>query len=100
MELANSNYECMYTCPRDIKDRKVIDFLRTPLISEHHTVSAYFFSILGKTAPPPTPYLRPCPVPGYIANPLHTVVFENAVNYMATSYSLAQSPLFRTLSIT
>jgi len=53
--------------PRDIKNRRVIDFLRTPLISAHHTVSAYFFNIPGKTTPPPTPYLRPCPMPGHTA---------------------------------
>jgi len=70
-ELANSKY----TCPRDIKDRRVIDFLRTSLISEHHIVSAYFFNIPGKTAPP---HALPPAVPGHIANTLHAVVFEKA----------------------
>jgi hypothetical protein len=77
-ELANSNYECKYTCPRDIKDREDIDFLRTPLVSAHHTVTAHFFNIPGKTVPPPTPYLRPRPLPGHTADPLHAVVFQNA----------------------
>lgn len=77
-ELAN-NYECKYTCPRNIKDRRVIDFLRTPLISARHTVSAYFFNIPGRIALPPTPYLRPCPMPVQTADPLHAVVFQNAV---------------------